>query len=419
MSISRGPLSWQQESMMGSGGAPNEIFEISLEIPSSVTEAELIQRVRRLVQREPALRIIGFDHDGVVYDEEMQPPIEFGSDDFIENLDAPLVRNSGEEINLPMWHLAVSDREDSTGGHRKAIARFNHFIVDRDSANLIRGELETGIEADPRRGAGSYRDWVVKQRRDFDPSARNTDTRRFWTNYLDADWYTRRAPVSFCAASYPVTGHAAIRLSKHVAISRESVQSACMSLKSTPLAILIAAIVATVSNDSGENDITLQIITSGRNIHSTSAIGWLSNYVPIRISGENLQDFPNALSASKKALQAIVRFQDTPAAYLDKMYTETFAPSGVTKERQIVVNLFSEIVSGLSPEDFSDQRFVMSDSDFTMSGTDVGLLVAPMAEGGYIFRLDGASSDPTGTEERKFLQSLTRRFTEEIGGLRP
>ena len=408
--LSRGPLSWQQESIVRSASScGRESLWTSFDIPSGVSNDELLSRIDRLVRREHSVRIVAADRNGVSYADAIPLPIRYARCARPDEVPDFVARHKHAQFTEgePKWQLTIIEHPDAAGRPaRTALAVFDFLIADMFSLALLRRELCTGVGPSSDRGAGRYREWVLQQRAQFDVDAAGalSVAGEFWDGHLGGTSPSRWTPLPGVTDAAPGQVGGTVWLSVPVSVSAEDLRTAARRVGATPYALTVAAVAA----GADEEDITLRVINSGRTPRSAATFGWLATSTPIRLCRPGLREFDVAMAAVRTAWQRVLPHQHTPWEYL----RTACAARGVTEwaaagRRQLVVNFFPDPVGGLDAADFADKR-----ADLRM--THVELLVVPLASGGFMFRMLCDSGDLNVESVRRFLHALADGFATHV-----
>ncbi|GAA4238643.1 hypothetical protein GCM10022254_55430 [Actinomadura meridiana] len=412
--LASGPLSWQQESVVRSAATcGRECLWTAFEIPSDVSNDELISRLGRLVRREHSLRIVAVDPAGVGYADAIELPIRYARCSGPGGVPEFVARNKHVEFasGRPRWQLTIIDHRDPAGRPaRSALAVFDFMIADMFSLALLRQELCTGVAPSAKRGAGRYREWVVRQRAEFDVDAVDavSTARAFWDEHLGGASPSGSTPLPGVDDAAPDQVGGTVWLSVPVPMSAADLAAAARRAKATPYTLAVASVAATIATGTAEDDVTLRVINSGRVPDAAATFGRLATSTPIRLNRPGLAGFDVAVAEVRAAWRRVLPHQHTPWEYLRTVC----AGRGVTEweaagQRQLVVNFFPAPADGLGAADFADKR-----ADLRM--THVELLVVPLVSGGFMFRMMCDSGDLDVESVRRFLHVLADGFTAHV-----
>ncbi|MER5431219.1 condensation domain-containing protein [Streptomyces sp. NPDC002588] len=417
IALSRAPLSWQQESLLKRKlGSYRRPVETHFTIPDALTDDELLYRVRRLMQRETGLRVVDFDLEGVSVADRVVPVVRRTQCDGPQSLWEFITQSRSQKFvwdtGRPLWNLTIVNHQDENGRpSRTAQLLFDHLIADRAAAALARHELETGVEGNPGKGAGGYLDWVRRQHVEFSrEQPRLGEASEFWNRYLDGVSPDCAAPLRvFNSPIAQPKGSEAILLSVRVPVTTDRLRAACRASRTTPAVFLLATVAALVADTSHIDDLIVHMYTSGRTPTSSDVLGWLSTLIPIRLHHPGLADFHTAVATARTAWLKALPFQHTPKPYFKALFPDAGSAEGsvVSGPRHLRVNLFRDASDNVSDADFADKREpVPTDT--------IGLWVAPLATGGFMFRMSGNTSDVDIELLRSFLEQLRDRFVGYI-----
>ncbi|MFI6344085.1 hypothetical protein [Streptomyces sp. NPDC050560] len=408
-----GPLSWQQETLVRSvPTCGRESMWTAFRLPAEVSDDEMLRRLERLVLREASLRIVSADLTGVGYAGISPLPVRRVRCAAADEVPAYVAAHKSVPFDSgePQWQLTVIEHPDGTGRPaRTVLAVFDFLLVDMFSLALLRKELCTGVAPSRDRGAGMYREWVVRQRAEFDVDARDAlaAARTFWDGHLGGASPSRRTPLPGVADAPPGQAGGTVWLSLPVPVSAAELRAAARRARATPYALTVASVVSTVAAGSVD-DITLRLISSGRTPRSAATFGRLATSTPIRLRSPGMGEFGVAMGAVRTAWQRVLPYQHTPWEYL----RTACAARGVTEweaagQRQLVVNFFPDPVGGIDAADFADKR-----ADLRM--THVELLVVPLESGGFMFRMLCDAGDLDVESVRRFLRALSDGFMAHV-----
>jgi hypothetical protein len=336
----RGDLSWQQYGSLyrdarGCDRIPNAgaLFALSDE----VTLAQVRERLADLTRREDALRITEIS-DSVCYADEVEPPVhavQVGSVEELGTLTSQMINQRFVRQGGPLWRLAVIDHPDGAGRAVRSVCTVSdHLISDARSQFVIRQAVRGESSAE----AGRLRDWVARQRERFpmEPREASTRARDFWLRYLDGTSPDRATLFPFRSEG-PPSGFVEV-IQYELPTSITVLTAASRTLRTTPFSLILAAMAAAISAVTDENDITLQVKTTGRPPGYLDTLGCFADEVPIRIRDGSLAVPQKALRATTMAWAETLTFQTTPWDYILAACAPPETPPVVQRPGQVRVN---------------------------------------------------------------------------------
>ncbi|WP_327379040.1 condensation domain-containing protein (plasmid) [Streptomyces sp. NBC_01216] len=384
-------------------------------IPEHMTDTDLHAALHRMAQREPNLRAMSISLDGVEYANTAPVPITHVECDGEQSVRDFIAQSGRAEFGTdggPFWKIYVLHHRGEDGrSSRTACAVLDHLITDRASMALMRRELSASVVADPGKGAGRYRQWVVEQRERFaDGAPRNSAAGQFWRSHLGDTSPKRPTPLEPFARR-PRGRHSGKvwAISEHVPVSPHRLRAACRSARATPLVLHLASVAGTIAQASDTTDMTLRLQTAGRGPRSAEMFGFLANTVPIRLRHAALGSFDGAVAAARSAWGQILPHQDTPLGFLEKLFdpSDSSGTGALAGRGQLVVNCFPDTVEGITGVDYAD-RIIDFPQDF------LHLFIVPLASGGFMFRLSCGEAELDIEDGRILLNQLKQQLVTNV-----
>lgn len=354
----REPLSWQQEGRLRRdlerGERVRNIVTV-LPLPEDIDDGLVLARLREVVQREEAQRIV-----------ELQP-VDGGYLRYADHIDLPLERidlASGEELDLlaeqrsyhqfprhggPLWNMALTTLPDARGKRTWVLcAAFDHIIFDGLSQALFTADM-LAPPPDADRLAGRHREWVRWQRGAYPSSGPGGgDAYEFWSRNLDGTPPDRAADLSFCIDPNGELSGTVQSMRRVVAVSASQIRRAAARVRSTPFLLFLGAATHTVNRFGGSRDMTFRVNTSGRPPQYLDTYGYFADNTAVRVRGQRLSDINAAVIAARDAWFATMPHQMAPWDYLLRAFGGS-ADTVTRRPAQVLVNFLPWSQAGPPP----------------------------------------------------------------------
>ncbi|MFD4791580.1 condensation domain-containing protein [Streptomyces sp. NPDC058459] len=297
---------------------------IEFDLPDGYGDEELRQQLVHLAAREEALQVTYLEDrpDGrILFTPGLELPFEQVVVDSPEayrettrHLNRPLVRASG----APLWRAALVRHPDENGAVvRTLCAAFDFYLSDARSLHNFRAHVLSRDCATRGPRNGGYRDWVAWQRRTFPENPKPSDSAisSFWSRYLDGTEPDRPALFPFAGdPSSPLTGTVhSIRV--ELPVTAPVLRRASGSRRSSPFLLMLAALSASIAQESGADDTVLRVNVAGRPPQYQQTLGSFGDLLPVRVRHRSLADPEHALQAATTSWMDAIAYQTTPWEY--------------------------------------------------------------------------------------------------------
>ncbi|WP_255826814.1 condensation domain-containing protein [Amycolatopsis sp. GM8] len=408
--LTRGPLSIQQESALHEGHGRDVIWK-EFELQPSVSPDELRRRVDRMMDREPGLRAVAFDRDGVTYADHLTAPLSEVScaDDSDVRRCSRTARDAAWEPGGPLWRLVVFTRADAGPS---AVLVVDHLIADVLTVALMVREISTGVEPDPARGGGRYDEWVRRQRGEFDLGDPDfhAETRQFWNQVLAGAAPRRATGLPGVRDAVPGRGAGTVALSVHVPVDAAAALGAARKAGATPFTLAVASFAATIAAGTGVDDLSCAIVNHGRAPGFTATYGWLATSTPLRVTQDGMSDFGTALAAVCGGWKHILPRLHTPWQFVNAACAgNTDFDWGSYGRRQLIINYMTDPVAGITDEHYRDKY-----PEYPRDMPWIELQMIPLAAGGHLLRFLCNSDDVDPDSMRTLLRQLAEDYTRRV-----
>lgn len=412
-----GPLSWQQAARLRNErghGRYNCIWNL-FEIPDAVSDDEFRSRLAAMTDREDALRITNasLDDDCTVYAPAAAAPLSVERCDSFDDMIALASAKAREQFHRdarPLWAVTVIEHPDGRGRRvRHACTVFDHLVADGRSMHLVQRELIGGETAGG--GRGRYREWVSWQNREFprSGSVSGSLTRGFWLRHLDGTPADRATPLPF-ATEHPAPRDLITVLNARAPVSSDAVRRVTRRLRTSPFVLVLAAVASLVAAGTGESDLTMRVISSGRPPKFANTLGWFADSLPIRLRDPLLRDPQRTVTVAGAAWSDILRSHYVaPWGYVHDVCRPGGSAAAEFDRRQLVINFFPHDLGGMFSPDIPEKT-APGDID------GIHLLIWPRFDDcfglRFLFNPDHFAIEGV----RSFLHRLARQLTELTEG---
>lgn len=324
--------------------APNIVTAIPLS--ASLDDQTVRRRLESLVAREDVLRTVDLSlSEGARYSDATAPALPSFS---VENR-RDLVRHVRArafdyfERDGLLWDAAIVHLPSgSPRSGRHLVTTFDHLITDGYSEALFLKQLtapsSSQLEVRP------YREWVRWQRRAFpDPTIGRADSHDFWAKTLAGTAPDRPASLSFCVDPNGKLSGMVCSLRRVVEVPISGLARAAARVRTTPFVLFLGLVAHTATLFASESDLTLRVNTAGRSTTYLDTLGFFSDNLPVRITGQALADPLESVLAARSAWFSVLPHQVTPFDYLLRAFGRSPDPQDpnsllTTRPAQLLIN---------------------------------------------------------------------------------
>ncbi|MFG2041320.1 condensation domain-containing protein [Dactylosporangium sp. NPDC048998] len=266
-------------------------LNVTFDVDGHIDEAALRAALGRLMSSHPMLRAhLSPDAAGMLVPATCEPDLVVRAGLTADEVERALAERGDrfpDRRRPPLWSCQLLSTVD---GRQVLAFTFDHLVMDAGSMSIALRDFVSGAvrDGDPA-GADAYGAFAADQQARYGSGA--ADALAYWHEHLRGTALNRPVVPSFCLdPKGPLAGRRQAVTVAFDAGQRSLVAAGAARHRVTLFVLYLAAVAAVLSKVSGERDMTIRVLTSGRRPQFAETVGWFANMVLLRLSDVDVGD---------------------------------------------------------------------------------------------------------------------------------